>query len=55
MHVHIEPAAMTDRSTLLTTAAGVVGVIKQFWYVAVDVIASDSSLRSFGGIFSHFY
>ena len=51
-HLYIEPAAITGRNTSSTTATGVVGIIKQVWYVAVDVIASDSSLRSFGGTFS---
>ena len=34
------------------TAVGVVDKIKHVWHVAGVVIASDSSLRSFGGTFS---
>ena len=52
---YMEPAVRTGRNTLLTTAAGVVGIIQQVWYVAVDVTASDSSFRRFDGTFSHFY
>ena len=37
------------------TANSVVENIKHVWCVAVDVIAGDSSLRSFGCIVSHFY
>ena len=54
-HLYIELAAMTGRNTSPTAAAGVVGIIKHVWYVAVDVIESDSSLRSFVGTINHFY
>ena len=43
---------MTGRNTSQTTAAGVVDIIKQVWYIAIDVIAGGSSLRSLGGTFS---
>ena len=37
-HLYIEPAAMTGRD-LTTTAAGVVGIIKQIWYLVLTVVA----------------
>ena len=43
---------MTGVNAAPITAVSVVDKIKYVWYVAVDVIASDSSLRSFGGTFS---
>ena len=52
-HLYIEPAAMTGGSAApITAAVRVVDNIKHVWYVVVDVIASGSSLRSFGGTFS---
>lgn len=52
---YIEPTAMAGRNTSPTLAAGVAGIIKQVWCVAVDILASDRSLRSLGGTFSRFY
>ena len=48
-HPYIEQATMTGVSAAPTTAVSVVDNIKHVSYVAVVVIASDSSLRSFGG------
>ena len=49
LHPCIEPAAMTGVNATPIPAGSVAGTVKHAWYVAVDVIAGDSSLRSFGG------
>ena len=40
---------MTGVNATPIPAGSVAGTVKHAWYVAVDVIAGDSSLRSFGG------
>ena len=46
---------MAGRTTSRTTLAGVVGIIKAVWYLAVDLFVNGSSRRGFGGTFSHIY
>ena len=49
-HLYNEPAAITGRDTLPTTAAGAVDM-KLFCRLAVVAIAVGISLRNFGGTF----
>ena len=40
---------MTGRNTSQTTAAGVVDIIKQVWYIVVIVVAVHSVFHMWGG------
>ena len=46
------PPPMTGVNAAPITAVSVVNNIKHVWCVAIVVMASDGSLRSFGGTFS---
>ena len=46
-HLYIKPAATTDRNTLPATAAGVVGIMIQVWYLVLTVVAVHNAFHIF--------